>query len=229
VDERIGKFEAANGGTVFLDEIGDLPPMAQAKILRALQDKTIEHVGSHRPIDLDIRLIAATNVDLRRAVEQKTFREDLFYRLNVMPLHIPPLRERREDIPPLVRFYVERFCKDMKKPVLTIDDSVMEAYSRTPWRGNVRELMNAVERAVLLAESDRLPPHDETAVVDRHHPGNLDLEPALDLALSEKELMGCYAKLAYERFKRFDKTSELLGISFKTLKKRLEADLSARD
>jgi DNA-binding NtrC family response regulator len=197
--------------------------MAQAKILRVLQEQVVERVGSHEPVELDIRLITATNVDLRQAVDRKEFREDLYYRLHVMPIFIPPLRERTEDIPHLVNYYAERFCREMKKPLLKITEEVMESFAQPLWRGNIRELKNAIERAVILSEDEWLQPYSESPA-QKSRQAVLDLEPALNRALSERELVNSYARMAFERFKRFDRTCEFLGISFKTLKKRLELE-----
>ena len=221
VSGRVGKFEAANHGTIFLDEVGDLSGMAQAKLLRVLQEKTVEKVGSHSSVELDVRVVAATNVDLRDAVEAREFREDLYYRLNVLPIYLPALRERREDVPLLVRYYVERFCAEQKKTPLHVPDAVMDSFVRANWRGNIRELKNALERAVILSDGDTLVPH-----VEMGQPSGsgtrLDLQPALELQLSERDLVCQYAKRAFDRFGRYDLTSDFLGISFKTLKKRLQ-------
>ncbi len=144
-----GKFEMANGGTIFLDEIGELPLHLQVKLLRVLQEKEIERLGGTKPIKVDVRIIAATNRDLERMVREGKFREDLYYRLSVIPIFIPPLRERKEDIPPLVQHFLERFSKEYKKEV-RISQEVMEAFLRYEWRGNVRELQNVIERMVIL-------------------------------------------------------------------------------
>ncbi len=221
---RQGKFEAACGGTIFLDEVGDLSAMSQAKLLRVLQEKTVEKVGSHTPIELDVRVIAATNVDLLEAVNSREFREDLYYRLNVLPIYLPALRERREDIPPLVELYVEQFCREQKKPLLAVSDEAMSSYVRATWRGNIREVKNALERAVILSDGEWLIPYVEMGQPAASN-DSLDLQPALDLSLSERDLVCQYAKRAFDRFGRYDQTSDFLGISFKTLKKRLqEAD-----
>ena len=221
VSERIGKFELAEGGTLFLDEIGDLSAAAQAKILRVIQEKTLERIGSNIPVQLDIRLITATNIDLKKAVAEKRFREDLYYRLNVLPIYIPPLRERRQDIPPLVRYYMDKFCLELSKPPLQIDDKTMESFVLPSWKGNIRELRNAVERSVILSDGEYLVPYQSETL---YTPTTikLDLEPAINMQFSEKELITNYALTAFRRFKRYDRTSEFLGISFKTLKKRLE-------
>ena len=148
---RLGRFELAHGGTVFLDEIGSLRLDLQAKLLRALQEREIERVGGSRPVPVDVRVIAATNLNLRQAVRDRTFRDDLFYRLNVVPIHVPPLRERREDIPYLVEHFVRRIARECSRDVRAVSAGALEALARYDWPGNVRELDNVIYRAVVLA------------------------------------------------------------------------------
>ncbi len=155
---RIGRFELADGGTIFLDEIGDLPLELQAKLLRVLQDGEFERVGGSRTLTVDARVIAATNRDLEQSLEQGRFRSDLFYRLNVFPIRLPPLRERREDIPLLARHFVLKHAARLGKRIDAVCDDVIEALARLPWRGNARELENAIERGVILARGRRLEP-----------------------------------------------------------------------
>ena len=156
---KMGKFEVADGGTIFLDEIGDLSLPLQAKILRVLETRSFERVGGLATIHVDVRVVAATNRHLRAAVAARQFREDLFFRLSVFPIRIPPLRERTEDILQLARHFVERFCREMNKPVMTIDDAADERLRAYRWPGNVRELQNCIERAVILSDGGRLLPH----------------------------------------------------------------------
>ena len=151
---RIGKFERADGGTVFLDEIGELPLGAQAKLLRVLQEGEIERLGDDHVRKINVRLVAATNVDLQTAVREGRFRSDLFYRLNVYPIQIPPLRERVADIPPLVEAMLSRFCTLYEKKLQGVSDKTMQAIKRYQWPGNVRELENMIERGVILAPND---------------------------------------------------------------------------
>ena len=151
IAQRIGRFELANRGTIFLDEIGDIPIELQPKLLRVLQEREFERLGSTRTIHTDARLIAATNRDLREMVEQQKFREDLFYRLNVFPIYVPALRERSEDIPLLVNHFVQRFARRMNRTIETIPAETMAALTRYPWPGNIRELQNVIERAVILS------------------------------------------------------------------------------
>ena len=151
IAQRIGRFELADGGTIFLDEVGEIPLDLQTKLLRVLQEREFERLGSGRTLRTDARLIAATNRDLAALVEEKRFRADLFYRLNVFPVHMPPLHERPEDIPMLVRHFVEHYARRMKRAIETIPSETMEALTRYPWPGNVRELQNMMERAVILS------------------------------------------------------------------------------
>src|SRR5438309_4759201 len=146
-----GKFELADKGTLFLDEIGDIPPAIQVKLLRVLQEREFERLGGTRTIKVDVRLVAATNRDLREALEQGTFREDLYYRLNVVPINIPPLREHKEDIPYLVDHFIEHFARDSGKPIKGITPAGLNLLTEFHWPGNVRELENIIERAVALS------------------------------------------------------------------------------
>jgi formate hydrogenlyase transcriptional activator len=149
VAQTMGRFQIAEGGTLFLDEIGDLPLELQPKLLRVLQERQMERLGGEgRTIHTDVRVIAASNQDLERMVEERAFRADLYYRLNVLPILIPPLRERRDDIPALVRFFAARFADEQRKVIDEIPDDVIDALSSYSWPGNVRELQNVIERAV---------------------------------------------------------------------------------
>jgi formate hydrogenlyase transcriptional activator len=156
LSRQIGRFEAAHQSTLFLDEIGELAAEVQVKLLRVLQDRVIERLGSTQPIKVDVRIIAATNRNLEKAVEDKTFREDLFYRLNVFPIVVPPLRERVEDIPTLAWEFVTEFSKSLGKPIESISKESLHQLQMYSWPGNVRELRNVIERAVILANSPRL-------------------------------------------------------------------------
>jgi PAS domain S-box-containing protein len=151
-----GRFELADGGTLFLDEVGELPPDAQAKLLRVLQEREFERVGGTAPVKVDVRVIAATNRDLARMTKDGKFREDLFYRLNVFPVRLPPLRERRDDIPLLVRFFVNRFAARMGKAIEAVGKDTLDLLVAYPWPGNIRELENVLERAVILADGPEL-------------------------------------------------------------------------
>jgi DNA-binding NtrC family response regulator len=158
VARKPGKFEMANRGTLFLDEIGDLSLGLQAKILRALEEKRFERLGGTALVKVDVRLVAATNKNLRAAVAARAFREDLYFRLSVFPITMPPLRERKDDIPVLARYFVDRFSRDMKKKPLTIAPAALDALVQYRWPGNVRELQNCIERAVILADGETIHP-----------------------------------------------------------------------
>ncbi|HEX7402307.1 MAG TPA: sigma-54 dependent transcriptional regulator [candidate division Zixibacteria bacterium] len=158
VARKMGKFEIAQGGTIFLDEVGDLDIALQAKLLRVLQDKTFDRFGGTKTLSVDVRLIAASNADLKKAIDKKEFREDLFYRLSVFPINIPPLRERREDIPELAAYFVKKYCAEMKKPNKSISTEAMSLLDKYHWPGNVRELENTIERAIILCEGKRILP-----------------------------------------------------------------------
>ena len=165
--QRAGRFEVANGGTLFLDEVGEIPLELQPKLLRILQEQEFERLGSSRTIRVDVRLIAATNRNLLRMVQEERFRDDLYYRLNVFPIHVPPLRERPEDIPALVRHFVDRFARRMNRRIEVIPDELLEAMQRCAWPGNVRELANLIERAVILS----LGPTLEVPIAQLEHSG----------------------------------------------------------
>jgi PAS domain S-box-containing protein len=161
VERRLGRFELADGGTVFLDEIGDLPAETQISLLRVLQERTFERVGGSQPISVDVRVLAATHRDLHAAVEAGTFRQDLFYRLNVFPIHVPPLRDRVEDIPLLVRYFAEQYAKKAGKKIKNIKRKTLEILQAYDWPGNIRELQNVIERAVILCDGDTLAVDEE--------------------------------------------------------------------
>lgn len=164
-DRRIGKFELAHGGTLFLDEVGDLGLEAQAKLLRAIEAREVERVGGTRPVPVDVRIIAATNKDLAGAVSEGTFREDLFFRLNVIPLAMPPLRERRDDVPALVRHHAERYRQRTGRPALRLSGEAMAALAAHAWPGNVRELANIVERLAIVYGGDEIGGADVASVL----------------------------------------------------------------
>jgi DNA-binding NtrC family response regulator len=155
-ETKHGRFEVANGGTVFLDEISNISLNIQAKLLRAIQEREVTRVGSSIPIKVDVRIIAATNEDLSRAVKEGKFREDLFYRLSVVPVHLPPLRERKEDIPLLVAHFLTKHNKKTKKQIARVNHDILKALMEYDWPGNIRELENTIERAVVLSKSDEI-------------------------------------------------------------------------
>jgi formate hydrogenlyase transcriptional activator len=156
VTQRMGRFEAANGGTLFLDEVGEIPLESQSKLLRVLQEQEFERLGSTHTRRVDVRVVAATNQDLACRVAEKQFRMDLYYRLNVFPIALPPLRLRREDIPVLVAYFVQKFAERMSKQIVKISRHSMNTLMGYPWPGNIRELQNYIERAVILTKGDAL-------------------------------------------------------------------------
>jgi formate hydrogenlyase transcriptional activator len=186
IAQKLGRFELANKGTLFLDEIGDIPPELQPKLLRVLQEQEFERLGSTRTRQVDVRVVAATNADLGPMVTEKRFRSDLYYRLNVFPIGLPPLRERRDDIPLLVRHFANKFARRMGKQVERVSKKTMEALCWQTWPGNIRELQNLIERAVLLSpgRSLQVPLADIAASFD---PGSAGAESALEQV--ERELI----------------------------------------
>jgi formate hydrogenlyase transcriptional activator len=181
---KVGRFELADGGTLFLDEVGDIPIELQSKLLRVLQEQEFERLGSTRTIRVNVRMVAATNQDLTEMVEKKEFRSDLYYRLNVFPVMIPPLRERREDIPVLVRYFAQKFARQLNRPVERIPADTMEALTAYAWPGNIRELENLIERAVILSTGlDLVVPLSE---VKASHAAN-HTAPVVTLETAERE------------------------------------------
>jgi formate hydrogenlyase transcriptional activator len=154
IQRRVGRFELAEGGTIFLDEVGDLPPETQIALLRVLQEREFERVGGSRSIHTNVRVVAATNRDLQAAVAAGSFRSDLFYRLNIFPLEIPPLRERREDIGLLVEYFVDRYARKMGKNIRGISETTLDLLQSYSWPGNIRELQNVIERSVIMCETE---------------------------------------------------------------------------
>jgi transcriptional regulator with GAF, ATPase, and Fis domain len=152
IRDKVGRFESADGGTLFLDEIGDISLEVQTKLLRVLEEMTFERVGSSEPVHVDVRIIAATHRDLEAMIATGKFREDLYFRLNVLPIHVPPLRERIEDIPELILHFLQVYAQKLNKPVRTIDDDALVALKSYSWPGNIRQLENVIERAVVIAE-----------------------------------------------------------------------------
>ncbi|MGC9325129.1 MAG: sigma-54-dependent transcriptional regulator [Desulfomonilia bacterium] len=187
---RTGRVEQANMGTIFLDEIGDMDLSLQSKILRVLEDREFERVGGERTIKVDVRVIAATNQDLYSLVQQGKFREDLYYRINVVNIHIPPIRQRKEDIEPLVNYFIRKYCWEFSKPLLEIDPSALSAMLEYDWPGNVREIRNCIERAVLLSEGSILQSQD-VSILHAQNPSPQTQESGnmSSLALSERDII----------------------------------------
>jgi DNA-binding NtrC family response regulator len=221
VGTKPGKFEQADTGTVFLDEIGDVPAAIQVKLLRILQEREFERLGSNVTRHIDVRVIAATNQDLRAALEQGTFREDLYYRLNVVPLNIPPLRERKQDIPFLANHFLRKLAADAAGQVESISDGAMEKLAGYHWPGNVRELENVIERALILSRGTQLEAEDiklETAPRPRPHNDQHFLPEGLTLDQYEQEIIR-------EALRRADgnksHAARLLGLTRNALRYRL--------
>jgi two-component system response regulator AtoC len=183
--QRAGKFEAANGGTIFLDEIGEISRAVQVRLLRVLQEKEIERLGETTPVKVDVRIVAATHRDLEALMREGRFREDLYYRLNVVPIRVPPLRERPEDIPLLAAHFLTRFAERFKKPIAGIAPAALSALVAHAWPGNVRELEHAIERAVIMAAGPELTdiPVGRTGPIAAGGPGDGSDGPGVDLSL----------------------------------------------
>jgi len=220
---KLGKLELADKGTVFLDEIGDMDMALQAKLLRVLQEQVIERVGGGKPIKIDVRIVAATNKDIEKAVAAKLFREDLFYRLNVFPLTITPLRERREDIPALAQNFLNKYSAEVRKGPLTISDEAMEILMKSPWKGNVRELENVIERAVIYAEGGVIRSQDlgisEASILDafaEHVPMDGPLHTVAEAATRIAESRRIKMALKQTSGNK-SRAAEVLQVSYKTL------------
>ena len=213
-----GLLEEADGGTLFLDEIGDVSPAVQAKLLRVTQEKDFIVLGSTRPRKVDVRFVAATNKDLMAEVRAGRFREDLYYRLNVISINLPPLRERREDIEPLARHFLETAARRMKKEVRAIDDAALEALVRYDWPGNVRELENVIERAVILAKNGMISAGLLPLGGRKEAPAPAGSPPLV--SLDEVERRHITAVLRETGFHK-SRTAEILGLSRKTLDRKI--------
>ena len=220
---NIGLFEASNGGTLFLDEVGDLPPMTQSKILRVLQDKEIRRLGSRESIKVNVRIITATNKDLEKEIANKNFREDLYYRLKVITIELPPLRERREDIPELVTFFITKYNQEFGKRVKGIDETSLKALKEYHWPGNIRRLESIIERAVLMCESSHIGLKDIKGEL-RFFQGKDVLDFDLpDEGINVDELEKDLLKKAMQKANGVaTKAAKLLGMSYKTFWYRWE-------
>jgi DNA-binding NtrC family response regulator len=216
-EERIGRFESASGGTLFLDEIGNLSMSLQAKILTAIQNREIVRIGSNRPIQINVRLISATNMPLYQMADSFSFRQDLLYRINTVEITIPPLRERKEDISLLTDYYLKLFSDEYDKPGLKINKEAIEVLKEYHWPGNIRELAHAIERAVILCRSSILGPDDF----------NLKFKPAAvvhvdESATSVEDYERKAISHALDKFKgNLSKASEELGIARSTLYRKI--------
>lgn len=214
--DRLGRFELADGGTLFLDEIGNLNPQQQARLLHVLEEGEFERVGSSRSIRVDVRIVAATNVDLQEAIDQRRFRKDLYYRLNTVQIELPPLRTRREDIVPLALHFLDRYAQRYGKRIREPGADVIAALTAYVWPGNVRELQHVMERAVLLARGDALRPQDFRLNVDSSTAGGLE-----NMTLDDAEQ--CLIRAALARSDgNVNRAAEELGVSRSALYRRLQ-------
>jgi two-component system, NtrC family, nitrogen regulation response regulator NtrX len=221
---KLGKFDLAHGGTIFLDEIADMSLKTQAKILRILQEQQFERVGGTAPVKVDVRVIAATNKDLAAAIAAGTFREDLYYRLNVIPLHIPPLRDRKDDVPLFVDHFVREFCARSRLPLKTIDPLVMKALLQYSWPGNIREIKNIIERMVILSDGDQimakdLPPALAATGAAAASPYNL---PTIKEARAAFEREFLIQKLIENDY-NISRTAEEVGMERTTLHRKIKS------
>jgi DNA-binding NtrC family response regulator len=226
-ERRPGKFELASGGTIFLDEIGELPVSAQSKLLRAIEEKTVDRIGGRAPVQVDVRVVAATNRDLKEAAERGDFRRDLYFRLAVFPVEIPPLRERGDDVVLLAKHFAAQFGREMRKREATLGDEALAALRTHAWPGNVRELENAIERACILADSPVLAPADlglpaagQHAAVAAGKGADLDLSGTLNEAVERVVSLVERRKIAdalEAHGGNKTRAAEELGVSYKTL------------
>jgi transcriptional regulator with PAS, ATPase and Fis domain len=222
VADKKGMFEVAEKGVLFLDEVGEMSPMTQVKLLRALQDKKIRRVGGTEEIPVDVRIISATNQDLKRKIEEGKFRKDLFYRLNVLSLVMPPLRKRKEDLPLLVSHFIKKICQEMGRKTKRIAPEVMNIFESYPWPGNVRELENVIERVVAIEErgiitKESLP--EELLAPHKKPDTSYLFEPGFSLNSHLDDIAKNYIKQARQAAGgKLRETASLLGISYRTLR-----------
>ncbi len=221
IQRRIGRFESADGGTLFLDEVGELPPETQVALLRVLQERKLERVGGLRPVAIDVRVLAATNRDLNAAVAEGSFRKDLFYRLNVFPVHLPALRERGGDIPLLVEYLVARYAQKAGKKIQRIGNETMELFKRYSWPGNVRELQNVIERAVILCDGETLSVDASWFAAERSKSPDRARRLASDLAAHEKTMIENALRQASGRVSGAQGAAAILGLPRQTLESKL--------
>jgi formate hydrogenlyase transcriptional activator len=220
---RLGRFELANGGTIFLDEIGDIPAETQIALLRVLQERELERVGGTQPVSIDVRVIAATNRDLRAAVNAGTFRLDLFYRLNVFPIQMPALRERPEDILLLTKRFVERYASKFGKKIRTIERKTLERLQSYDWPGNIRELQNVVERALILCDSETFAIEETELRTETRLAAKLPVALAATLVNHEREMIESALRESRGRISGSAGAAGRLGIPRSTLESRIKS------
>ena len=219
--QKKGKIELAHHGTLFLDEIGDLPKNMQVKLLRVLQNGELEHLGGTTTIKVDVRILAATNADLEKMVKDGTFREDLYYRLNVITIHMPPLREREEDIVYLTQHFIEKYNLINQKNVEGLDPNVLVEMKRYPWKGNIRELENMIERAVVLSKEKMLKLHHFPLLISAPFGNSNEIKMEAGLSLAEVEKEAIKKTLRYHRYDK-NKTAMSLQIGLATLYRKMK-------
>jgi transcriptional regulator with GAF, ATPase, and Fis domain len=219
---RLGRFELANGGTIFLDEIGDIPAEMQIALLRVLQERELERVGGTQPVSIDVRVIAATNCDLRAAVDAGTFRLDLFYRLNVFPIQMPALRDRPEDILLLTKRFIERYASKFGKKIRTIERKTLERLQSYDWPGNIRELQNVVERAVILCDSETFAIEETELRTETRLAAELPVALAATLVNHEREMIESALKESQGRISGPAGAAGRLGIPRSTLESMIK-------
>jgi len=223
VSRREGRFQLAHRGTIFLDEVGEMSPALQTKLLRVLQEKEFEPLGSARTIKVDIRVIAATNKDLTKEVKEGRFREDLYYRLNVVPITMPPLRERKEDIPPLADHFLAVYREKNRKPLKSISGKALDLLVRYDWPGNIRELENSIERAVIMAREEMITPVDFPPQIQRLSEEGEKEGSAIPYGMSLGEMeRGLIVKTLAEMGGNRTRAAEILGINRRTLQNKLK-------
>jgi formate hydrogenlyase transcriptional activator len=221
LQRRLGRFESADGGTIFLDEIGELPAETQVALLRVLQEREFERVGGNQPISIDVRVLTATNKDLKAAVAEGTFRRDLFYRLNVFPIHVPGLRERRDDIPLLAEYLIDRYAKRVGKRITQISKKALDLLQAYDWPGNIRELQNVIERAVILSDGETFVV-DETWFAPLSPKSTVPAVPMFaDLAQQEKDMIENALREAQGRVSGPTGAAARLGIPRQTLESKI--------
>jgi formate hydrogenlyase transcriptional activator len=223
LQRRAGRFEAADGGTIFLDEIGELPVETQIALLRVLQEREFERIGSTEPLKVDVRVVAATNRDLGRAVEAGTFRQDLFYRLNVFPIRIPPLRERVDDIPLLVEYLIDRYTKKAAKKFRAISKKTLELFETYDWPGNVRELQNVIERAVVLCDGETFSIDETWLKQTSRRPPGPEVPFITTVVAHEKELIEAALVKSNGRIAGPSGAAAKLGIPRQTLESKIRS------
>ncbi|MGQ9560662.1 MAG: sigma-54-dependent transcriptional regulator [Candidatus Oleimicrobiaceae bacterium] len=221
IRQKKGKIELADGGSLFLDEIGEITPAMQVKLLRFLQDGEFERLGGTMTLKVDVRIIAATNAELEKKVEEGTFREDLYYRLNVIGIHVPPLRERQEDIPFLVQHFVEKYNALNNKNIQGVEPEVMRQLLRHPWRGNVRELENMVERAVVLAQDKLLRSYHFPALAAAADGSDRNMGVEVGMSFAEIERIALEKTLQYHNYDK-QKAARVLQIGLATLYRKIK-------